>query len=98
MSKRVEEPGDQIPLWLVASLGKKVAIEKNFFDGVNHYPAGHQGLLMSIRGDALPEVAVDIALNPNDPTDWERFYVWEIRPASGQTTFSLDIERGLIVF
>ena len=98
MSEQVDSMKVEVPLWLVASLGKKVAIEKTFFDGVDIYPAGYEGVLMAIRGSDFPELSVDVALNPEDPTDWERFSLWEIRPVADQISYSLDIERGVIAF
>lgn len=88
----------EIPLWVVASLGRKVALVDDFDDGVRVYPAGTQGTLMTLRGDSAPVLWVDVCLNPDDPTDWERLAVWQIRPPTEQISFELDIERGAIAF
>lgn len=98
MSKRVAKMGVEVPLWLVASIGKKVVLQEEFSDGVRTYPAGSEGVLMSLRGDLLPRLEVDVCLNPNDPTDWERFALEQIRPASQEVTFSLELERGVMIF
>jgi L-rhamnose isomerase len=98
MSKQVEEFNVEVPLWLVASLGKKVALVKDFFDGVHIYPAGYEGVLMAIRGADMPSVSVDVCINPDDPTDWERFTPSELRPVVDEISYSLDIERGVIAF
>lgn len=89
---------NEIPLWLVASLGRKVALVNDFTDGVRTYPAGSVGILVSIRGVDMPSVSVDVCLNPDDPTDWERFSPSELRAASGSASFSIDLERGVIAF
>lgn len=98
MSKRVDEWNAEVPMWLIACLGKRVALEREFFDGVRTYPAGSEGVLMAIRGDAMPSVGVDVCLNPDDPTDWERFTPSELRPVALEVTFSLELERGVIAF
>lgn len=98
MSKRVDEMGAQVPLWIVASLGKKVALVEPFDDGLRTYPAGSLGVLVAIRGDDMPRLSVDVCLNPDDPTDWERFTPSQLRPPSQQISFALDIEEGFIAF
>lgn len=89
---------NEIPLWLVASLGQRVALVNDFNDGIRTYPAGTHGTLMAILGADMPTVTLDVCVNPDDPTDWERFMPWEIRPVANQVKFSIDIERGVIEF
>lgn len=98
MSKRVAKLENEVPLWLVASLGKKVAIVNDYDSGRVFYPAGSEGILMAIRGADMPSLSVDVCLDRDDPDVWERFVPSEIRPPSQQITFELDIHRGVIAF
>lgn len=99
MSKRVEHMESEVPLWLVASLGRRVALERDFRDSEGRvYPAGYEGILMAIRGVDMPTVTVDVCLNMADPDDWERLMHWDIRPPTKQISFALDIERGVVAF
>lgn len=98
MSKRVQESKSEVPLWLVASLGKKVVTRIETFDGVRTYPAGSVGVLMAIRGADMPSLSVDVCLDPDDPSNWERLMHYDVKPAVAEVTFALEIERGMIVF
>lgn len=99
MSKRVEQMKSEVPLWLVASLGRRVALERDYRDDDGRiYPAGYEGILMAVRGADLPAVTVDVCLNMDDPDDWERLMHWDIRPPAKQIIFELDIDRGVIAF
>ena len=89
---------NEFPLWLGASLGKPVVLEKDFDDGVRVYPAGSQGVLMAIRGSEMPVISVDVSLNPDDPSDWERVPFADIRPLSGEMSYGVDMNRGLLIF
>ena len=98
MSKKVEEFNAELPLWLVACLGKKVVTRIETFDGVRTYPVGSEGVLMAIRGADMPSVSVDVCLDPDDPTNWERLMHYDVQPATAEVTFSLELERGVIAF
>jgi len=98
MSKRVQESRSEVPLWLVACLGKKVVTRIETFDGVRTYPAGSEGILMAIRGADMPSLSVDVCLDPDDPTNWERLMHYDVKPAAAEVSFDLDLERGVIVF
>lgn len=88
----------EIPLWVVASLGKRVALVKDFVGPCETYEAGCEGVLTTIQADDGGSFHVTVALDPNDPTYWENFTFDQVRPPHAQITFQLDIERGAIVF
>jgi len=89
----------KIPLWIVASMGKKVALEREFVGPCETYLAGCEGRLTSIQvSEETGDFYVTVALDANDPSYLENFAFDAIRPASRQITFSLDIEEGFIAF
>lgn len=89
-----------IPLWVVASLGKKVLLTKDFEGSCETYRAGCQGTLISIQApvDDWQDFHVTVALDPNDMSYEENFSVDAIRPLTNRVAFSLNIEEGLMRF
>jgi hypothetical protein len=89
---------NEIPLWVVASIGKQVALAVEFSGSCETYEAGCEGTLTSIQWREDGSFLATVALDPNDPDYWENFTFDQLRPASGQVKFSLDVERGVIAF
>lgn len=98
MSKRVQDFRSQIPLWIVASMGKSVAIKREFVGACETYEAGCRGTLTSIQWREDGSFLATVALDPNDPDYWENFAFDDLRPVAPEVTFDIDVERGLIVF
>lgn len=86
----------KMPLALVACLGGRVALRKDFVGSCETYRAGYVGVLTSIQRDDAEGLRCTVALDPNDPTYWETFRLDEIQPEGGQVSFSLDIEGGFL--
>lgn len=88
-----------IPLWIVASLGKKVRLAKPFEGTCDTYPAGWEGTLISIQGpvDGWQTLHVTVALDPNDISYEENFDLESIKPLAGEMGV-FDIENGLLHF
>lgn len=95
-----EDHMTQIPLWVVASLGKQVALSTEFTGPCETYTKGCRGTLSAIMVDTnyggMPYALV--ALDPNDETYLENFRFNEIQPLTSKIKFSLNIERGVIAF
>jgi len=86
-----------VPLWIVASLGKQVALVKDFVGSCETYRAGCRGRLVSIQaGD--DDMHVTVQLDPNDSGYEENFGLDEIRQVEQDVSFSLDLEHGVIRF
>jgi hypothetical protein len=89
----------QIPLWVVASLGKEVALTVPFVGPCETYPVGSVGILTSIQwnengGGFYATVAID----HDDPSYLENFSFNQVRPIRSRVGFSLNIEEGVIAF
>lgn len=101
MSVRVKQgPGRQssIPLWIVASIGRSVALVSEYQDHGVLYPAGHNCRLTSVMCREDGTLYVTVALAASDPQWWENFEFDQIRPAGHAVQFDLDIEHGYILF
>lgn len=95
-----EDHMTQIPLWVVASLGKQVVLETEYVGPCETYLPGCRGLLSGIAVDennGRKPYAI-VALDPNDESYLENFRFDQIRPITDKIKFSLNIERGLIAF
>jgi len=88
----------KIPLWVVASMGKNVALVRDFVGPCETYLTNCQGRLTSIQVDDEGGFFVTVALDEKDPTYWENFAFDDIRPVPMQVSFTLDIEEGFIGF
>jgi hypothetical protein len=91
----------EIPLWVVACLGKSVVLTREFVGPCETYGVGREGRLVGILGDEEAGFHALVALDAHDPTYWENFTFSEIRAASGDVKFSLDLngpEGGSISF
>jgi hypothetical protein len=92
----------QMPIWIVATLGKEVALTREFVGACETYAVGCRGTLVAIhtfvteQGQIRPYALV--ALDPNDDTYWENFSFADIRPVVDSVKFSIDIQRGVIAF
>lgn len=95
-----EDQMTQIPLWAVASLGKKVALTTPYVGACQTYPVGHtallQGILVNENYDGLPYAI--LSPDEQDPGYLENFRFDEIRPITNKVKFSLNIEQGIIAF
>jgi hypothetical protein len=89
---------NEIPLWLVASMGKQVALAVQFVGPCETYEAGCRGTLTSIQSREDGSFLATVALDPEDPLYWENFAFDQLVPAVPQVRMSLDIERGVIAF
>lgn len=98
MSKRVQDFQSEIPLWIVASMGRSVAIKRDFVGPCETYEAGCEGTLTSIQWREDGSFLATVALDPNDPDYWENFAFEDLRPVAAEVQFSLDIDHGFIVF
>lgn len=98
MSKRVQDFRSEIPLWIVASMGRSVAIKREFVGACETYEAGCEGRLTSIQWREDGSFLATVALDPKDPDYWENFAFDDLRPVTSEVEFSLDIEHGFIVF
>lgn len=86
----------KMPLALVACLGGRVALRKEYVGPCETYPVGAVGVLTSIQCDAAEGLRCTVALDENDPSYWETFKLDEIRPEFYDVSFSLDIEGGYL--
>jgi len=87
----------QMPIWIVATLGKEVALTREFVGSCETYTRGCRGILTAIEsGGGVPYAVV--ALDPQDPGYLENFPFDHIRPVVDRVKFSMDIERGVIAF
>lgn len=92
----------QMPIWIVATLGKEVALTREFVGPCETYAVGCRGILTAIdtfvneQGDRRPYAVV--ALDPNDDGYLENFSFADIRPVVDRVKFSMDIKRGVIAF
>lgn len=96
-----EDDMTQIPLWVVASLGKEVVLEADFVGPCETYLRGCRGILAGIeicRQNFHGAPYAVVALDPNDDTYLENFRFNEIRPVPNKVKFSLNIEEGIIAF
>jgi hypothetical protein len=96
-----EQEMTQIPLWVVASIGKQIALTTEFQGPVHRYAAGSRGKLLAIMVDEdnyQGKPYAIVALDPNDESDMENFPFKHIRPLVDRVKFSLNIERGIIAF
>jgi hypothetical protein len=90
----------QIPIWVVASLGKEVMLEREFAGACETYAKGCRGILTAIDTDYRNGYApyAIVALDPEDETYLENFEFSDIRPISNTVKFSLNMEKGIIAF
>lgn len=91
----------QFPIWVVALLGKEVALTREFVGPCETYLPGARGVLRGI--ECYPwnnggKAYVIVSLDPQDPEYVENFTFDHIRPIADTVKFSLDIERGVIAF
>jgi hypothetical protein len=96
-----EEQMSQVPIWVVASLGKKVALLKDFSYAGKTYPAGSVGLLQAIMiTDDSPDCDpyAIVSIDPDDDTYMQNFEFSDIRPLTDKVKFSLNIKKGIIAF
>jgi hypothetical protein len=90
----------KLPLWIAASLGKKVTLTRPFVTAWDTYPMGWEhGVLVAVMADYYSgEIHAIVALDPNDPSYFENFAFDAIRPPEYTINFTLDIEEGFIEF
>lgn len=89
----------QIPLWVVATLGKQVALTSPFVGPCETYGVGSPGILTSIQWDESGGGFYGtVALDSQDISYLENFSFDQLRPMRNRVPFSLDIERGVIAF
>lgn len=91
----------QVPIWVVATLGKEVALTRDFSGPCQTYPVGFRGILRGI--ECYPwnnggKAYVIVSLDPHDPEYVENLTVDQIRPIVDSVKFSFNLERGLIAF
>lgn len=86
----------KMPLALVACLGGRVTLRKDFVGPCEAYAAGSVGILTSIQCDEDEGLRCTVALDANDPSYWETFRLDEIQPEGGKVSFSLDVEGGYL--
>lgn len=95
-----EDQMTQIPLWVVASLGKPVLFTVEYVGPSQTYPVGHSGLLQGIlvneNYDGQPYAIV--SPDPEDDSYLENFRFDQIRPVTSKVKFSLNIEQGMVAF
>lgn len=91
----------QMPIWIVASIGKEIALTRDFVGPCETYSVGCRGILRAIEcypwnneGKAYALVSLDA----NDPEYVENLTFDHIRPVVNKVKFSLNIEKGLIAF
>jgi len=70
----------KIPFWIVAHLGSKVQLSKPFNDGINLYPAGSKGTLLSIQAGSISPYAT-VILDGCLCQSEENFVFSALRPA-----------------
>ena len=90
----------QIPLWVIASLGKPVELVSSFFGPSETYPPMHQGVLRGILyNEDSKGCYVIVALDVNDPTYLENFGFSEIRPPlSKPVPFDITSDQNSVAF
>jgi len=95
-----EDKMTQVPLWAVASLGKKVLLTVEYVGPCATYPVGHTGLLQGILVNENYGGCPYAIVSPDadDESYLENFRFDEIRPVSDKVKFSLNIEQGIIAF
>jgi hypothetical protein len=95
-----EDHMTQIPIWVVASLGKEVMLEREFVGACETYSRGCRGILTAIDTDHRNGYApyAIVALDPEDESYLENFEFSDIRPISDSVKFSFNIEKGIIAF
>lgn len=90
----------EIPLWAVASLGKRVALVSKFVGPCDEvYPPMHEGVMTGIQYDDEGDRCYAlVALDLNDMSYLENFYFDEIRPPHGPAVYVLNDGTESIVF
>jgi len=90
----------QIPIWVVACLGKEIMLEREFVGACETYEKGCRGRLTAIDTDPENGYApyAIVALDPNDEGYFENFEFFDIRPVTDTVKFSVNIEKGIIAF
>lgn len=89
----------EIPLWVVASLGKRVALVKGFEGPCEAYPPMHEGFLTGIQYDEVGNQCYAlVALDMDDLSYLENFYFHEIRPPHGPAVYVVDDKAESLVF
>lgn len=79
-----------IPLWVVASLGKRVELVNEFVGPCESYPAMHQGVLDGIQYDEASDSCYAlVALDVDDLSYLENFSFAEIRAANGLAPYAI---------
>lgn len=97
----LEDSMTQVPIWIVATLGKEVALTREFVGACETYTRGCRGTLTGVEVspgtfDGAPYAVV--ALDPADPGYLENFRFSDIRPAVDTVKFSFNLEMGVIAF
>lgn len=87
----------QIPLAVVACLGKEVSLLREFVGPVGRYPAGTRAVMSSLEYEEGKGLRAHLALDPNDASYLEPFAIADIEPVGGLVSFSLDIEGGYLI-
>lgn len=88
----------EIPLWIVATIGNRVRLARDFVGPCNTFAMGSHAVVVSIQaGD--PQPFITARLDANDPTYEENLQFRDIEPLSplGQS-FSVDFESGTLAF
>lgn len=89
----------EIPLWVVASLGKRVALVDGFEGPCEAYPPMHEGILAGIQYDEVSNQCYTlVALDMNDLTYLENFDFSEIRPPHGPAVYVVNEKAESVVF
>ena len=83
----------EVPFWVVASLGRSVALQVEFVGPCETYTAGCEGILVSIQWSPDAGLLAVVALDPQDDSYWENLPFSAIRPA-GKLAYALDINTG----
>jgi hypothetical protein len=91
----------QVPIWVVATIGKEVALTREFSGPCETYSAGSRGILRGIEcypwnngGKAYVIVSLDL----HDPDYVENFTIDHIRPIVDKVKVSFDLQNGVIAF
>jgi hypothetical protein len=93
----------EIPFWVIASIGKNIALDVDFVGPCETYLAGSFGKLVGLmyaecECEQWGTVYALVALDPDDDTYMENFRLDDLRPMRNQLKFSVDMEFGVIAF
>lgn len=87
----------QIPLALVACLGKDVVLRNEFVGPCGVYPAGSLARMISVEYEEGTGLWAHLAVDRDDLSYMEPFRLEDIEPVGGQVSFSLDLEGGYLI-